>query len=74
MEKLVAALEKSLRQDIRTCMDDTGNEEAGGSQAAAFRRRSAIPRSGATTSKLEVKRDDLMGNIRRSDASKQRTT
>ena len=69
MEKLVAALEKSLQQDIQNLSWMTPEtKKQAEAKLAAFRQNIGYPEKWRDYSKLEVKRDDLMGNIRRSDA------
>jgi putative endopeptidase len=66
MEKLVAALEKSLEQDIANLdwMSDTTRAEAE-KKLAAFRKNIGYPEKWRDYSKLAVKRDDPVGNIQR---------
>jgi putative endopeptidase len=68
MEKLVAALEKSLGEDIQNLpwMTPETKKQAE-EKLAAFRRKIGYPETWRDYSKLEVKRDDLIGNLRRSD-------
>ena len=68
-KKLVAALERSLNEDIATLpwMTSTTKKQAE-AKLAAFREKIGYPDKWRDYSKLEVKRDDLLGNIHRSDA------
>jgi putative endopeptidase len=67
MEKLVAALEKALGDDIRTLgwMSDATKAEAE-KKLDAFRQKIGYPENWRDYSKLKVKRDDLLGNVERS--------
>jgi putative endopeptidase len=68
MEKLVAALEKSLGEDIQNLSWMTPEtKKQAEAKLAAFRQKIGYPESWRDYSKLEVKRDDLIGNLRRSD-------
>src|SRR5271170_7090031 len=69
MEKLVAALEKSLDQDIQNLSWMTADtKKQAEAKLAAFRQKIGYPEKWRDYSRLEVKRDDLIGNLRRSDA------
>ena len=69
MEKLVAALEKSLQQDIQTLAWMTPEtKKQAEAKLAAFRQKIGYPEKWRDYSKLEVKRDDLIGNIRSANA------
>jgi putative endopeptidase len=72
MEKLVAALEKSLNEDIQNLswMTPATKQEAE-AKLAAFRQKIGYPEKWRDYSKLEVKRDDLLGNIQRAAAFQQ---
>jgi len=66
MDKLVAALEKSLGDDIRTLpwmSDDT--KKAAEAKLALFRNKIGYPDKWRDYSALQVKRDDLIGNLER---------
>jgi putative endopeptidase len=69
MEKLVAALEKALNQDIQSLpwMTPETKKQAE-AKLAAFRQKIGYPENWRDYSKLEVKRDDLIGNIHRATA------
>ena len=69
MEKLVAALEKSLSEDIQSLpwMTPETKKQAE-AKLAAFRQNIGYPEKWRDYSKLEVKRDDLIGNIERANA------
>jgi len=69
MEKLVADLEKSLNEDIQglTWMTPATKKQAE-AKLAAFREKIGYPDKWRSYAGLEVKRDDLMGNIYRADA------
>jgi putative endopeptidase len=68
MEKLVAALEKSLGEDIQNLAWMTPEtKKQAEEKLAAFRRKIGYPETWRDYSKLDVKRDDLIGNLRRSD-------
>jgi putative endopeptidase len=69
MEQLVAALEKSLNEDIQnlTWMTPETKKEAE-AKLAAFRQKIGYPEKWRDYSKLEVNRDDLLGNIQRAVA------
>jgi putative endopeptidase len=69
MEKLVAALEKALGEDIQSLpwMTPETKKQAE-EKLAEFRKKIGYPENWRDYSKLEVKRDDLIGNLRRSDA------
>jgi len=69
MEKLVAALEKALNEDIQSLpwMTPETKKQAE-AKLAAFRQKIGYPEKWRDYSKLEVKRDDLLGNIWRSHA------
>ena len=68
MEKLVAALEKALGEDIQTLpwMSDETKKEAE-LKLAAFRQKIGYPANWRDYSTLEVKRDDLVGNMQRTE-------
>jgi putative endopeptidase len=69
MEKLVTALDKALSEDIQSLpwmTPDTKKQAE--AKLAAFRRKIGYPEKWRDYSKLEVKRDDLLGNIQRSNA------
>jgi putative endopeptidase len=69
MEKLVAALEKALNEDIQSLpwmTPDTKKQAE--AKLAAFRQNIGYPEKWRDYSSLEIKRDDLIGNLRRSDA------
>jgi putative endopeptidase len=69
MEKLVAALEKSLNEDIQGLPWMTpATKEQAEAKLAAFREKIGYPDKWRNYSKLEVKRDDLLGNLHRSAA------
>ena len=67
MEKLVAALEKALGEDIQNLawMTPETKKEAE-AKLAEFRKKIGYPENWRDYSKLEVKRDDLIGNLHRS--------
>jgi putative endopeptidase len=69
MEKLVAALEKALNEDIQSLpwMTPETKKQAE-AKLAAFRQNIGYPEKWRDYSKLEIKRDDLIGNIERSNA------
>jgi putative endopeptidase len=66
MEKLVAAMRKALGEDIQTLpwMSDATKAEAE-KKLVAFRQKIGYPATWRDYSKLEVKRDDLVGNMER---------
>jgi putative endopeptidase len=66
MDKLVAALEKSLGDDIQTLpwMSDATKKEAE-AKLALFRNKIGYPEKWRDYSALKVKRDDLIGNVER---------
>ena len=66
MEKLVAALERALDEDIKQLdwMSDTTKVEAK-KKLDAFRQKIGYPETWRDYSKLEVKRDDAIGNLER---------
>jgi putative endopeptidase len=66
MDKLVLALEKSLGDDIQTLdwMSDDTKKEAE-SKLSMIRNKIGYPEKWRDYSALTVKRDDLMGNLRR---------
>jgi putative endopeptidase len=68
MENLVAALEKSLNEDIQSLpwMTPETKKEAE-AKLAAFRQKIGYPEKWRDYSKLEVKRNDLLGNIQRAE-------
>ena len=66
MDKLVLALEKSLGDDIQTLpwmSDET--KKAAEEKLSLIRNKIGYPEKWRDYSKLEVKRDDLLGNLRR---------
>jgi len=69
MQKLVAALEKALNEDIQSLpwMTPETKEQAE-AKLAAFREKIGYPEKWRDYSKLEVKRDDLIGNLHRAAA------
>lgn len=69
MEKLVAALKQALAQDIQSLpwMSEETKKQAE-VKLEAFRQKIGYPEKWRDYSKLEVKRDDLIGNLRRSAA------
>ena len=69
MEKLVAALKKALAEDIQQLpwMSEETKKQAE-VKLADFRQKIGYPENWRDYSKLEVKRDDLVGNLRRSAA------
>ena len=69
MEKLVAALEKALGEDIHSLpwMSDATKKQAD-IKLDEIRRKIGYPEKWRDYSKLTVDRDDLMGNIRRGAA------
>ena len=69
MEKLVTALDTALGQDIQNLawMTPETKKEAE-AKLADFRRKIGYPENWRDYSKLEVKRDDLVGNLNRSSA------
>ena len=69
MEKLVAALKQALAQDIQSLPwmgEDT--KKLAEAKLDAFRQKIGYPDHWRDYSKLEIKRDDLIGNLQRSDA------
>ncbi|MGA9241553.1 MAG: M13 family metallopeptidase [Silvibacterium sp.] len=69
MEKLVAALERALDEDIQNLPWMTADtKKQAEAKLAAFRQKIGYPEKWRDYSKLEVKSDDLVGNIRRSSA------
>jgi putative endopeptidase len=69
MEKLVAALEKALNEDIQNLSWMTpATKEQAEAKLAAFRQKIGYPDKWRDYSKLEVKRDDLVGNLERASA------
>jgi putative endopeptidase len=69
MDKLVAALEKSLGEDIQNLQWMTPETKKKAEEKLAdFRKKIGYPENWRDYSKLEVKRDDLIGNLRRSSA------
>ena len=66
MEKLVAALEKALAEDIASLpwMSDATKVEAR-KKLDAFRQKIGYPQTWRDYSALTVKRDDLLGNVQR---------
>jgi putative endopeptidase len=69
MQKLVADLEKSLNEDIKglTWMTPETKKQAE-IKLAAFREKIGYPDKWRSYAGLEVKRDDLLGNIQRAEA------
>ncbi|HEX3436585.1 MAG TPA: M13 family metallopeptidase [Pseudacidobacterium sp.] len=69
MEKLVAALKKALADDIQSLpwMSEETKKQAE-VKLEAFRQKIGYPEKWRDYSKLEVKRDDLVGNLERSHA------
>jgi putative endopeptidase len=69
MEKLVAALKQALAQDIQSLpwMSEDTKKQAE-VKLEAFRQKIGYPEKWRDYSRLEVKRDDLVGNLRRSAA------
>jgi putative endopeptidase len=67
MDKLVAALEKSLGDDIKTLpwMSDS-TKKAAVDKLAMIRNKIGYPEKWRDYSALKVKRDDLLGNVHRS--------
>ena len=67
MEKLIAALEKALGEDIQSLdwMSDTTKKEAE-AKLGAITQKIGYPENWRNYSTLEVKRDDLIGNLDRS--------
>ena len=67
MDQLVAALEKSLGEDIKTLpwMSDA-TKKAAAEKLAMIRNKIGYPEKWRDYSALQVNRDDLIGNIRRS--------
>jgi len=66
MDRLVAALEKSLADDIKTLpwmSEDT--KKAAAEKLAMFRNKIGYPEKWRDYSALHVERDDLVGNVRR---------
>jgi putative endopeptidase len=69
MEKLVAAMEKALNEDIQNLPWMTpATKKQAEIKLAAFRQKIGYPEKWRDYSGLEVKRDDLLGNIHRADA------
>jgi len=68
MEKLVAALEKALGEDIQSLpwMSEVTKKEAE-AKLAAIRQKIGYPENWRDYSVLVVKRDDLLGNVDRND-------
>jgi putative endopeptidase len=66
MDKLVAALEKSLGDDIKTLpwMSDA-TKKAAGEKLAMIRNKIGYPEKWRDYSALKVERDDLLGNLNR---------
>ena len=66
MEKLVAALERALNEDIKQLdwMSDATKVEAK-KKLDAFRQKIGYPETWRDYSKFEVKRDDVVGNLQR---------
>jgi putative endopeptidase len=69
MDKLVAALEKSLGDDIQTLpwMSDA-TRKAAEEKLAMIRNKIGYPEKWRDYTALKVNRDDLLGNLRRSEA------
>ncbi|MBX6358972.1 MAG: M13 family metallopeptidase [Acidobacterium ailaaui] len=69
MEKLVEALKKALDEDIQSLpwMSPETKKQAE-EKLAAFRQKIGYPEKWRDYSKLEVKRDDLVGNVERAAA------
>ncbi len=69
MEKLVAALKQALAQDIQSLpwMSEDTKKQAE-VKLEAFRQKIGYPENWRDYSKLQVKRDDLVGNLFRSAA------
>ena len=69
MEKLVAALKQALAQDIQSLpwMSEETKKQAE-IKLEAFRQKIGYPENWRDYTKLEVKRDDLIGNVRRASA------
>jgi putative endopeptidase len=69
MEKLVAALEKALGEDIQSLpwMSDATKKEAE-LKLSEFRQKVGYPEKWRDYSRLKVRRGDLIGNLRRSAA------
>ncbi len=69
MEKLVSALDKALGEDIQNLswMTPETKKEAE-AKLALFRRKIGYPENWRDYSKVEIKRDDLIGNLHRSAA------
>jgi putative endopeptidase len=67
MDQLVAALEKALAEDIKTLpwMSDA-TRKAAADKLAMFRNKIGYPEKWRDYSTLQISRDDLIGNIRRS--------
>ncbi len=66
MEKLVAALEKSLGEDIQTLpWMSEATKKAAAEKLAMIRNKIGYPEKWRDYSALKVSRDDLMGNLRR---------
>jgi putative endopeptidase len=72
MEKLVAALERALGEDIKSLpwMSDTTKVEAQ-KKLDAFRQKIGYPEKWRDYSSLTVKREDLLGNVERSEKFEQ---
>jgi len=69
MEKLVAALRKALAEDIQSLPWMTADtRKQAEAKLDAFRQKIGYPEKWRDYSKLEVKRDDLLGNLHRSQA------
>ena len=69
MEKLVGELEKSLNEDIKTLPWMTPATKAQAeAKLAAFRQKIGYPDKWRSYEGLEIKRDDLLGNVQRADA------
>ncbi len=69
MEKLVTEMEKALNEDIQSLPWMTPETKAQAeAKLAAFRKKIGYPDKWRDYSKLEVKRDDLLGNIQRAAA------
>jgi putative endopeptidase len=67
MEKLVAALEKALSEDVQALPWMTpATKQQAEAKLAAFRQKIGYPDTWRDYSKLEIKRDELIGNLARS--------
>jgi putative endopeptidase len=69
MEKLVAALKKALDEDIQSLpWMSADTKKQAEEKLAAFRQKIGYPEKWRDYSKLEVKRNDLIGNLQRASA------